>query len=278
MERIEDTLRAPDGVMLTFYSWLPADAPRAHLTIVHGYAEYLGRYEHLAEFFTGNGYAVHGIDLRGHGHSGGHRSYVDRFELYLKDLTLTLDRVRAQAGKAPVFLFGHSMGGGIVALYGITRQPKVRGVILSAAALRVNKDIAPLLQKLSTTLSPLIPKVRTVRLDVTAISRDPEVVRLYREDPLIDNGPVYVRTGAEVLKATRRIQANMEAFRLPVLLMHGDADRINDIEGSEEFYRRAGSEDKTLRRFEGLYHELVNEPEKEQVITEMLRWMEQRLE
>lgn len=278
MNHQTETIKTADGLDLFTQSWTPAGDTRAHLLIVHGYAEHSSRYRHVAEFFNGEGIAVHAFDLRGHGKSGGKTGYVDRFELYLKDLTTVLDRLKVRAKKQPVFLFGHSMGGAIVALYVITRQPKkLNGVLLSGAALKVSEDISPLLQRVSGVVGEWLPKVKTVKLDSKAVSRDPAVVEAYENDPLVNTDPVYARTGAELIRASKRIYANMEKFKLPVLIMHGTADRLTDMEGSKELERRAGTEDKRLELYNELYHELVNEPEQKQVMGDMLEWMEARM-
>lgn len=276
MQHLTDSLTTPDGLRLFTQSWLPTGEARAHVLIVHGYAEHSSRYQHLAAFLNIHGVAVHSFDLRGHGQSEGLRAYVDRFELYLKDLTAVLDRVRVNAAKKPVFLFGHSMGGAIVTMYAITRQPKINGVILSGPALKVSEDISPLLQSVSSILSKVAPKLKTIKLDATAISRDPEVVKKYQEDPLVYTGPTYARTGAELLAAAKFIQPRMELFRVPALIMHGTADRLTDPMGSKQLYQRANIEDKELKLWEGLYHELVNEPEKKEVMDTILAWIEPR--
>jgi len=278
MNHHTDTITTADGLQLFTQSWTPEGEARAHLLIVHGYAEHSSRYQHLAEFFTAEGFAVHTFDLRGHGKSGGKTGYVDRFELYLKDLTTVFDHLKMQAKKKTFFLFGHSMGGAIAALYVITRQPKqLNGVLLSGAALKVSDDISPLLQRVSGVLGEWLPKVKTIKLDTKALSRDPAVVEDYENDPLVYHGPVYARTGAELIRASKRIYANMEKLKLPVLIMHGTADRLTDMEGSKELERRAGTEEKRLELYNGLYHELVNEPEQKQVMGDMLEWMEKRM-
>lgn len=271
------TISTPDGLTLFTQQWLPDGEPRAHVVLVHGYAEHSGRYAHLAAFLNRHHYALHSFDLRGHGKSEGLMAYVDRFELYLKDLAALLDRVKIQAAKRPVFLYGHSMGGAIVVWYVITRQPAfLNGVLLTGPALKVSKEISPLLQQVSSVVGEWLPRLKTIKLDSGAVSRDPAVVEAYRNDPLVYTEGTYARTGAELIAVSRRIQANMEKFHLPVLIMHGSADRLTDPEGSRELARRADSADKTLHIYDGLYHELINEPEKVKVMEDMLLWMEAR--
>jgi alpha-beta hydrolase superfamily lysophospholipase len=273
-----DHLRTADGIELYVQHLLPEGAPRAHLVIVHGYAEHSGRYAHVAEFFAGNGYAVHLFDLRGHGRSGGKKAYVDRFEHYLKDLTMVLDPLKREAKERPLFLLGHSMGGAVVAWYVLSRQPKhVDGVILSGALLKVGSSVSPFLQNISSVVGEWLPGLKTVRLDTSTLSRDPEVVRAYETDPLVYNGPTYARAGAEMIGLSKRLYAGLERFDLPALILHGSADRLTDPEGSRALAQRAASADKTLKVYEGLYHEILNEPEREEVMRDILEWMEARI-
>jgi len=170
------------------------------------------------------------------------------------------------------------MGGAIVTRYVLTRQPRLRGVLLSGAALEVSKEISPLLQRLSSVIGAWAPTLKTIKLDSKAVSRDPAVVEAYEQDPLNYHGATYARTGAELIRTTSLIQQDMEQFRLPVLIMHGTADRLTEPDGSRELHRRAAAADKTLKLYEGLYHELINEPEKEQVMQDILAWMDEHLD
>jgi acylglycerol lipase len=281
MNHRTEVINTADGLQLFTQSWAPENTPRAHLLFVHGFAEHSSRYKHVAEFFTGKGFALHTYDLRGHGRSGGKTAYVDRFDLYLKDLTTVLDHLKVGVRDQPIFLIGQSMGAAIVTLFVITRQPKgIAGVLLSGAALKISSEVSPWLknlQQLSGVIGAWLPKVKTVKLDSKAISRDPKVVEDYENDPLVYHDGTYARTGAELVRASKQIYANMEKFKLPVLIMHGTADRITDPEGSKELERRAGSPDKKLELYNELYHDLLHEPEQKQVMGDMLAWIEERV-
>ncbi len=265
------------GVSLFVQHWLPEGEAKAKVLLVHGYAEHSSRYAHFAEFLTGADYAVYAYDHRGHGLSSGKRAYIDRFSLLLKDLTAVFDWMRKGKEKKPVFLFGHSMGGAVVALYCLSRKPELQGVILSGAALQVSRDIAPLLQKFSSALGSLIPNVPTVKLNPEYISRDPEVVKAYIEDPLVYTERIYARTGAEMLDATRTLQGELDRFDYPVLILHGGDDKLAETEGSRRLYERAASNDKTLKVYPGAFHELVHETNREEVMADILDWLEQHL-
>ncbi len=266
-----------DGFKLYEQSWFPTSEPKAVIIIVHGYAEHSGRYAHVAEYLGGHNYVVETFDLRGHGKSEGRKTYVKSFDKYLKDLDQFLMSTREKYPEKPIFLFGHSMGGAIVTLFAITRQPEVKGLLLSGASLKISDDISPLMLRLSPIIGFLFPKLPTIKLDGTAVSRDPEVVKRYDNDPLNYRGGVPARTGAEINRATKCIQAQMESIELPLLIMHGTADRLADPEASKQLYSRANSKDKTLKLYEGFYHEILNDPEKARVMDDMVKWLDAHL-
>ena len=276
----EDTFAVPDGLCLYEQGWLPDEkkALRARIIVVHGYGEHSGRYGHVATFLTQRGYALHTYDQRGHGRSGGRRAFVWRFDHYLDDLDVFLARTRARAPERPLFLFGHSMGGAVCALHGIERRPNVSGLILSSPALKVSDDIAPLLRKMAFLIGWLFPMLPTIRLKYSQPSHDPVVKARFEADPLNYHGRVLARTGAETIRATRRIQERMEALTLPFLVLHGTADDMTDPEASRELYRRARAVDKTLKLYPGFYHETFNEIGGAHVLDDLAGWLDARVE
>ncbi|MFQ5572190.1 MAG: alpha/beta hydrolase [Rhodothermales bacterium] len=247
------------------------------VVLIHGYAEHCGRYAHLATHLNHHGFAVFTYDQRGHGRSSGRRAFVRSFNRYLDDFGVMLKLARGDFSNVPVFLFGHSMGGAVAALYVLEREATFRGLVLSSPALKVSSDIAPFLQKISSLVGRLLPRLPTIPLDRSLISRDPAVVRQALQDPLNFHGRMPARTGAELLRATRRIERNMDNLTLPFLIIHGTGDRLTDPGGSTTLYQRARSEDKTLGLHPGLYHETFNEPEKAQVLEEIVAWLEEHL-
>jgi len=271
----EDHFSAHDGLELYEQRWLPEPAA-AVVVVVHGVNEHSGRYARLAAALNEQGYGVYAMDLRGHGKSAGERAMIRSFDEYLADLDVLLARVAAREPGKPLFLFGHSMGGAIVALAAITRQPTLAGVVLSAPAVRVGGRVFPILRHLAAWISRLLPKLRLVRVGCRFICRDPQVVAQFESDPLVFHGRFPVRTGAEILRAAKQIQTHADALRLPLLIMHGTADVVTDAEGSRLLHLRAGSHDKTLHLYEGFYHELHSEPEKEHVIADLVAWLNQR--
>jgi len=266
-----------DGLRLFQQSWLPPEPSKAAIVLVHGVGEHSSRYHHVADVLVQNNYAVHSFDLRGHGQSPGERFYVDNFDAYVNDLHDFLQQIAATHAGQPIFLLGHSMGGAIVTLYAIQHQPAVAGIVLSAAALKIGDDIPKLLIALSAVIGRLLPKLPTVKLDTKLLSRDAEVVRKYETDPLVNHAGTRARLGAEIIRTTKRIQAEMERFALPVLIMHGTDDAIVDPEGSRQLFERAGTSDKSLKLYEGFYHEIMNEPEKERVFSDIMDWLNRHI-
>lgn len=254
--------------------WWPEAEPKAVVIIVHGYAEHSGRYANLAARLTSHGYAVYAFDLRGHGRSEGARAFVWSFEEYLADLEHFLAHVKEREPRKPTFVLGHSMGGEVVALLAATRKLEVRGLVLSGPLLKIGEAVSPLLQRFSLIVGYILPKFPGVKLDSRDLSRDRQVVSDYDNDPLVYRGRMPARTGAEILRATKRINSWIEAITLPLLILHGTADRLADVQGSKQLYARAGSPDKTLKLYQGFYHEVLNEPEKAQVLADLLEWLD----
>lgn len=269
-------VQTSDGLSLSVYRWLPEAEPAAGVVLVHGFTEHASRYADAAETLARHEYAVHAMDLRGHGRSEGSRVFVPRFERYLDDLDLLLARARNREHDKPLFLFGHSMGGAIATLYAIDRQPDLAGLVLSAPSVQVGGNVFPLLRRLASLFSWLAPRLRVVRMGFQYLSRDPGVLADFRDDPLVFHGRFPARTGAEILRASRRIQATMDHVRLPLFILHGTGDAVVDPDGSRRLYARAQSPDKTLKLYPGLFHDLLHEPERGEVLADIVSWLDHR--
>jgi alpha-beta hydrolase superfamily lysophospholipase len=276
MPHEEDRFEVADGLTLYENRWYPDGEAAAVVVLVHGFAEHSGRYRRVADALGQRGYAVYAMDLRGHGKSDGPRVFVASFDLYLDDLKVYLARVRRREPQKPTFLFGHSMGGAIVCRLAMTDPPGVNGLVLSAPAIQMPDNLFPLLRRLASPFSRLFPWLRVVKLGSSMLSRDVLVLARFEQDPLVFHGRLPARTGAEILRAVEQIQSNMEALRLPFLILQGTGDRVVDPEGARALYERAAAADKTLKLYEGLYHEVLSEPEKEQVTADMLAWLDAR--
>jgi len=256
---------------------MPARAPSAHVVLVHGYAEHCGRYGRIARTFVDRGAAVYAYDQRGYGRSGGRRAYVDHFDQYLRDLSLVCNNVPSSTPDVPLFVFGHSMGGLVALLYVVNNAPSLQGLLLSAPAIEINPDLAPVLRKIAHILSRVAPTLPTVRSPQGAISRDPAVVQAAQDDPLNYHGRTLARTGAEMLRAGTEMQHRLHEVEVPFLVLHGTDDVLASPRWSKRLHERAESDDKTLRLYDGLYHETFNEPEKDQVLDDVGTWFSDRM-
>nr|WP_213293909.1 alpha/beta hydrolase [Paraburkholderia sacchari] len=275
------TLRSRDGTELPLYAWYtPAAEPRAAIAFVHGLAEHAGRYAALAPHLNAAGIDVYAIDLRGHGHAGGRRAWVTRFDDYLDDAQALVEHATTQcrAHKTPLFLMGHSMGGAIAALYAIERAPRTdvtfAGLLLSSAALAPGRDVPNWMIAASRVMSAVWPRFPAMKIDAALLARDAAVVAANRADPLVHHGAIPARTGAELLEAMKRIEAGRARLRMPVLIWHGTADKLTEPEGSREFGAQVGSPDRTLTLYEGSYHETLNDLDRERVIGSMMDWID----
>ncbi|MFB6247632.1 MAG: lysophospholipase [Salinibacter sp.] len=270
------TITTRDGLSLHTQWRMPEASPRATVVIVHGYAEHCGRYGAVARTFTDAAAAVFAYDQRGFGRSGGRRAYVDRFDRYLDDLDRFLAFVRTQGPDAPLFLFGHSMGGLAVLKHALDRHPAVAGLMLSAPALEVNPDLAPLVRRLAQTLGRLLPTLPTVRSPEAALSRDPAVVQAARNDPLSYHGRIPARTGAELLRTGAALRPRLGELARPFLVLHGTADSLAEPRWSRRLYDRAAAEDKTLRLYDGRYHEPFHDYGRDEVLDDLSGWLRER--
>ena len=273
MEHLEGKFSGYANLSLYHQCWLPAKVPRAILLIVHGLAEHSGRYVNLANYFVPKGYAVYGFDHRGHGRSAGRRGYVSHFTDYLDDLNTFVNIVRNKYVDTRIFLVGHSMGGTIGTAYAVNHQLELAGLILSGATLKLDPGVSPLLTTLAPLISMLLPRIGTVVIDASAISRDPAIVDDYVNDPFVYRGKISARLGGELIKTIRKLPPQLPEIKLPTLIMHGTADRLSHPAGSQMLYGRIGSEDKTLKLYEGFYHEIFNEPGHKQVFSDMETWL-----
>ena len=269
-----DRFAARDGVELFEQRWEPDGGRKASVCLFHGYGDHSSRYQHVAERLVASGYGVYAMDLRGHGHSDGARGYVRRFDAYLDDVDVWLERLRPVVSDGPVFFLGHSMGGLVMGLYALSHESSVDGLVFSSAFLAPGADVSPFLQRISGVLGTLLPQLPVATIDSSGISRISEEVRRYDDDPLIYHGRVRARPGAQLLRATQCIQAQLEAFTQPLFVFHGTDDRLANIEGSRALYERAASPDKIFRVYEGGYHELFNDLERERCLTELVDWLD----
>lgn len=278
MEHHERFITGVRNSRIYYQCWLPAGEARAALIVVHGLAEHGGRYRHLVDRFVPQGYAVYAIDHQGHGKSDGLRVFVRQFQDYTGTLRIFTDMVaKWQAGK-PMFMVGHSMGGLIGAAYLIEDQHPLTGAVLSGPLVKTYDNASPILVFTVKTLSTLMPRLPLVGLKARHVSRDPVVVRAYVNDPLVHTGKTTARLAAELVKTMQLVADGASRITLPLLIVQGGADKLVNPEGSRMLYERASSIDKTIKTYDGLYHEVFNEPERDMVLGDVRSWMETRID
>jgi len=234
--------------------------------------EHSGRYAHLAAFLDQAGYALLTFDLRGHGKSEGQRGHTPSYEALLNDISLLLEEAAKRYPDRPRFLYGHSLGGNQVINYALRRRPQVAGVIATGPLLRPGFEPPAWKLTLGKIMYSLWPTLSmSNELDCQSLSRDPEVVRAYNDDPLVHDR-VSARLAMDMLQAGLWVLEQAAEFPLPLLLMHGSDDRLTSAQASREFAAQAGHRC-TLKIWDGFYHEIHNEPEQGQVFEYLLEWL-----
>jgi len=257
--------------------WLPESEPKAILLVVHGLAEHSGRYMNVVNHLVPLSYAVYGIDHIGHGKSDGERVYVERFQDYTKTLKNYFDMIWEWQPKKPIFLIGHSMGGLISAAYLLEHQDELSGAVLSGPSIKVPDNISQAIIFIGKILSMIIPKAGLIQLDAKGVCRDPTVVDAYVNDPLVCTGKATARLGAELLKTMQRVTKQATKIKLPIMIVQGSDDKLVDPSGAQLLYDLVSSRDKTIKLYNGFYHEVFNEPEHEQVLNDVKKWIEAHL-
>lgn len=277
MQEREGRFKGEKNLSIYWQAWLPAGKAKALMVIAHGVAEHSGRYARLGRVLVDQGYAVYAIDHRGHGKSEGPRAMVDKFDHLISDLDQLVTLACEQQPGLKPFLIGHSLGGVISLSYALKFQDKLKGLILSGPAVQ----LAPLpfkivmMARLFSMFSPAKP---FFPIDGSTVSRDPDEVRRYNEDPLNTRSAIPARTIAELLDRLAWLPAGYPALSLPLLVMHGTADTLAFPAGGQRVYDEAGSKDKTLKLYEGYFHEIFNEPpaDRQRVFADLIEWLKKR--
>jgi alpha-beta hydrolase superfamily lysophospholipase len=274
IQHSEGWFQGKGGLRLYRQQWDPAGRAKAVLLVVHGLFEHSGRYHRFAEYFIPRGFAVCSYDHRGHGKSAGLHGYVNRFQDFIDDLDIYHQQLQRQYPGLPVFLFGHSIGGTISLAFSATHSPDFSGLLLSAAVTRPGSSVTRTSIFMARLLSMLVPSMGITPINASTISRDESVVTAYNSDSLVYRGKIRARLGAELIDMMERVlPEKIKQIKLPVLIMHGSEDRLSNIEGSHLVYDTIGSIDKTLKIYNGFYHEILNEPERAQVLQDIEIWL-----
>ncbi|MFN2227208.1 MAG: lysophospholipase [Anaerolineae bacterium] len=276
MDHSEGSFPGHGGLELYYQRWRPEGRPCAALAVVHGFGEHSGRYGNVVDWFVPRGFAVYAFDLRGHGHSPGQRGHVDSFAEYRGDVRAFLDLVGREEPSRPLFLLGHSQGGLIVLNYVLHDPAGLAGVVSCSPAIG-KLGISPMLLVVARVLSRVWPRFSLeAGLDVNALSRDPAVVQAYVDDPLV-HGKASARLGTEISAAIDWTQAHAADMALPSLIIHGCSDHLCMSDASQAFYERITFADKERYEYEGHYHELFNDLDKEIVLADVEAWLQARL-
>ncbi|MGI8430341.1 MAG: lysophospholipase [Solirubrobacteraceae bacterium] len=278
----EAELTGVGGLRIYWQAWTPEDRPRAVVVVSHGAGEHSGRYRHVALRLLSQQYAVYAIEHRGHGHSAGPRALIDRMDNAVADLDSLITLAAGRHSATPVFLLGHSMGATISLCYAIRQRAlagtrrRLAGLILSGPLAALPATPAPV-RIAARVLSALAPRAPLIAVDPTFVSRDPMVVRAYVADPLVHHGKLPARTVAELAAAVESFPNAVGALTLPTLILYGTADRVCPTTGSLMLGERIGASDNTLKAYDGLYHEILNEPEQDLVLTDICSWLSARI-
>lgn len=273
MHHEEGRLVGARGIPLYHQAWTPLTPPAGVVVIAHGFAEHGGRYGGVAERLVDAGYAVRAADHRGHGRSGGARTHVVRFDDYIEDLLAVVDTSRREWPDGALFVLGHSMGG-LIALGLAASHPDVMsGLVLSAPA-ACPGEVSRGTIAAGRVLSRVAPRAGVLKLPLNRISRDPAVVGAYNADPLVFRTRMRARLGAEMLRTMGVVHGALKDMRMPILVMQGTDDGLVDPGCGPEVYAAAGSADKTLKMYDGLWHEIFNEPEHERVLDDLVAWLD----
>jgi len=250
--------------------------PKGVIIIVHGLAEYCERYNYLVEMLNQNDISAYRYDMRGHGKSGGKKGWIDNYDSYIKDLGQIVKIVKEENKDIPIFIMGHSMGGFITAAYGIQNKNKVESIILSAPALKRPENAKGINGLLIKTINKIYPSYKMKNNLGKLVSRDKRVVDKYISDPLVLK-KISIKLYYEFLiKGIGWIQNNIRKFDYNCLIIHGKEDKIINYKSSVRFEKKIKSNDKKIIIYDNLYHEILNEKEKNIIIKDILRWVEDR--
>jgi acylglycerol lipase len=271
----ESSFAGVGGLNIYTRSWQPEGNPRAAIILIHGFNAHSGYMEYPAEQFASNGFAVYALDLRGRGRSEGERFYVEKFTDYLDDVNTLVQGARSDNPGLPIYVLGHSAGGVIATSYVYEHQTEIAGLICESFAYDVGLPNAVAL--ILKGISHLTPHLHVFSLNNADFSRDPAAVERMNNDPLITKESQPAETAAVMLTAADALTGHFPQFKVPVLIIHGTEDKATRPAGSEKFFELAGSTDKTLKLYDGHYHDLLNDVDKEIVMTDILDWVSARL-
>jgi alpha-beta hydrolase superfamily lysophospholipase len=271
----EDSFEGTGGLKIATRTWRPASSPRGAIVLVHGFNAHSGHYRWAAEQLAKDGLVVYALDLRGRGQSEGERFYVERFDEYVDDVARLVSIVKQNEPGLPLFMLGHSAGGVVACSYALDHGAQLAGLVSESLAFRVPAPAFAL--KALKGVSLLAPHARVLRLKNEDFSRDPKRVAQMNADPLIRDEVQPAQTVAAMVRADERLARESGKIKLPILLLHGTSDNATKPAGSEYLFKHVASIDKTLELYEGHYHDLLADFGRQQVIADIVGWIDERI-
>jgi alpha-beta hydrolase superfamily lysophospholipase len=269
----EGEFKGTKGLKIYYQAWIP-EVPKAVIQLVHGGFEHSGRYQNVINQLIPEGYAIYANDHRGHGKSEGLHNYVDSFDQFIEDEKLFYDIIKANHSNLPIFMLGHSLGSFIAIFFTQKYENLLHGLILSGTGTSPGKETSGFLKLLAKFFSKIAPKMKfNPRIDAKFLSHDPEVVKNYKTDPLVNADKITARLGYEMIKNFKNLKAVVNNFKINLLVQCGSEDKL--IKGSDELDNLFKMHDKTIKIYEGLYHEVYNEIEKDRkiVLNNLKDWL-----
>jgi len=276
-ERIERTFAGHGGVRIVYDVWRPEGELRAVVVLAHGYGEHARRYDHVAQRFGEAGLATYALDHRGHGRAGGKRVRVRHMDEFVSDFRELVKIARAENPDRKVIVLGHSMGGGIVFAYGVQHADDYDLMILSGPAIAAHTGVSKAKAIIGKAIGSIFPNLPIEAIDADAVSRDPEVVAAYKADPLVYRGKVPAGIGKALLVVGEKMHLLAPGITAPLLVVHGEDDRLVSADGSRRLVEHVGSRDVELKVYPELFHEVFNEPERDRVLDDVTEWIAARL-
>ena len=275
--RTEHSFDGVGDVRIVYDVWTPDSTPRGVVILAHGLGEHARRYDHVAARFGREGLITFALDHRGHGRSGGKRVLVKDISEYTGDFDTLVGIAATEHPGLTRIVLGHSMGGGIVFAYGVEHPDDYDLMVLSGPAVAAQLAVSPLLRRVAKTMGAIAPGLPLQALDASAVSRDPAVVDAYNTDPLVYHGKVPGGIARVLMLVGETMPQRAASLNAPLLVVHGSEDRLIPVEGSHQLVAAVGSSDVELKVYPGLYHEVFNEPEQDQVLDDVVSWINARL-
>jgi alpha-beta hydrolase superfamily lysophospholipase len=275
--RSERSFDGVGGVRIVYDVWTPDTAPRGVVVLSHGFGEHARRYDHVAQRFGESGLITYALDHRGHGRSGGKRVYLRDLSEYTDDFHTLVGIAAKDHPDLKRIVLGHSMGGGIVFAYGVEHPDDYTAMVLSGPAVDAQDGLSPVKVFVAKALGKIMPGLPVEELPTDAVSRDPAVVAAYNADPLVHHGKLPAGIGKALLSVGETMPRRAAALTAPLLVIHGEQDKLIPVAGSHHLGECVASEDAHLKVYPELYHEVFNEPERAVVLDDVASWIEAKL-